>query len=216
MRETDYGDDPVAQALAYQRAGASWIHVVDMDRAFHTGRDNLEIVRRIAALSDVQVQIGGNIDSEAWLQDALQTGASRVVLGTSAAIDRRTLRSLVAIAGAENCAVAIDTRAGRPAVRRSDQTIDESVSDLVSRALECGVRAIVYRDLARDGLVQGADIEGASRLAELGIQVIVAGGVAGLDDVRAAARAGLAGVIVGRALYDNRFTLEEAIACSSS
>ena len=103
----------------------------------------------------------------------------------------------------------------RPALRQSDQTVDESVSDLVTRALDFGVEVIVYRDLARDGLVMGADIVGASRIADLGAEVIVAGGVAGLDDIREAARAGLAGVIVGRALYDERFTLEEAIACSS-
>ncbi len=215
VRETEYGDDPLGQAMAYVQAGASWIHVVDMDRAFHTGDDNIDWVRQIAAIQQVRIQVGGNVDTEAWAHDAVGSGASRVVLGTSAALDPAMFRSVVDIAGADKCALAIDTRNGRPALRQSDQTVDESVSDLVTRAVDFGVEVIVYRDLARDGLVMGADIEGASRIADLGAEVIVAGGVAGLDDIREAARAGLAGVIVGRALYDERFTLEEAIACSS-
>jgi phosphoribosylformimino-5-aminoimidazole carboxamide ribotide isomerase len=214
VRETVYSDHPLEQAESFLADGAEWIHVVDMDRAFQTGGDNLEWIGRIAALSGLKVQVGGNVDSKRWAQDALAAGASRVVLGTVAALDRSLLTELVRVVGPNRCALALDTRDGRPALRGSEEPLEETVSDVVRRTMDQGVSTIVYRDLTRDGLVMGADIVGAQQIASHGVRVIVAGGVAGLDDIREAHRRGLAGVVVGRALYDGRFTLGEAIECS--
>jgi len=110
--------------------------------------------------------------------------------------------------------VALDIRDGNLALRVSDVPVTLTTGTVVQRALDLGVRTIVYRDLARDGLLMGADISGAAVIASLDVDVILAGGVAGLDDIELAARRGMAGVIVGRALYEDRFTLREAIECS--
>ncbi|MFQ5703099.1 MAG: 1-(5-phosphoribosyl)-5-[(5-phosphoribosylamino)methylideneamino] imidazole-4-carboxamide isomerase [Gemmatimonadales bacterium] len=212
VRETEYSDSPVTQAQAFLRDGASWLHVVDMDRAFDTG-DNSALVKEIATLEGVRVQVGGDIANLEWAREAVKLGAQRIVLGTSAVVAPQLLERLVDEVGPERCALAIDTRDGRPALRRGG-SVHESVAELVNRAIARGVTTIVYRDLARDGMVSGADVVGARRVAEMGVDVIVAGGVSGIDDLRTAAAAGIAGAIVGRALYESRLTLREAIACS--
>lgn len=214
LRETVYGDDPLKQAESFVADGATWVHVVDMDKAFQTGADNLDWIRRIAAIPGLKVQVGGNVASEAWAAEALEAGAGRVVLGTAAVVDRPLLRRLVRLVGRARCAVALDVKDGRPALRGGNQQVEAPAPDLVSRAIDEGVSTIVYRDLARDGLVTGVDLDGAELIASQGAQVIVAGGVAGLQDIREASRRRLAGVIIGRALYEGRFTLREAIECS--
>lgn len=213
VHETVYGDDPQQQAESFMADGATWVHVVDMDRAFRTGSDNLHWIGGIAAIPGLNVQIGGNVDSESWAREALEAGASRVVLGTAAVLDPSLLESLVHVVGCNRCAVALDVRDGRPALRGRKEPVAESASELVSRAMDEGVATIVYRDLARDGLVMGADLAGAELIASHGADVIVAGGVAGLEDLREASRRNLAGVIVGRALYEGQFTVKEAIEC---
>ncbi len=213
LRETKYSDDPIAQARQFVSSGANWIHVVDMDRAFRSGGDNMEVVRQIASMDDVNIQLGGDIAEIGWARDAARSGADRVVLGTTAAVEPQLFASLVAEIGAVRCALAIDTRGGEPALRGGG-IVKESVADLVNRALSYGVKTIVYRNLSKDGLVSGADVAGARSIVGLGADVIVAGGVSGTGDLRQAAAAGLVGAIVGRALYEGRFTLQEAIECS--
>ncbi len=213
LRETRYSDDPIAQARQFVRDGVNWIHVVDMDRAFGSGGDNMEVVRQIASMDDVSIQVGGDISDIGWARDAARSGADRVVLGTSAAVEPQLFASLVAEIGAQKCALAIDTHGGEPALRKGGM-VKESVPDLVNRALDYGVKTIVYRNLLRDGLVSGADVAGAQRIVGLGADVIVAGGVSGTDDLCRAAAAGLVGAIVGRAIYEGRFTLQEALECS--
>jgi phosphoribosylformimino-5-aminoimidazole carboxamide ribotide isomerase len=214
FHETVYGDDPLAQALIFAQQGANWIHVVDMDRAFATGADNLDCVRRIAGVEHVKVQIGGSIDTLEMVRDAMHTGAARIVLGTAAALSPDLFARLISEVGASGCALAIDTRGGEVALRGKSDRIEQSVSDLVRLAVYSGVTTIVYRDLMRDGMTVGADVEAAKAIRSLGADVILAGGVASLEDVRNASRAGLAGVIIGRALYEGRFSLQDAIACS--
>lgn len=213
-RETVYGNDPVAQARQFVRDGADWVHVVDMDRAFRTGRDNRAVVQRIAALAGVKVQLGGNVDSVAGVRDAVALGASRIVLGMPAELSD-AFDDLLRAAGRTECALAVNTRAGRVAPWGTSQTPADTVDEIIEFALDRGVGTIVYRDVERDGMVHGADIDGAARAARTGATVIVAGGVAGLEDIRAARNMGLSGVIVGRALYEGRFTLQEALRCSS-
>jgi phosphoribosylformimino-5-aminoimidazole carboxamide ribotide isomerase len=213
--ETVYRDDPVAAAADLVRQGATWLHVVDMDRATGTGRENSDMVSRVAAIDGVEIQLGGNVDSALWVRESLEAGVSRIVLGTSVALEAALFEDLVHEAGAERCALAIDTRSGVAALRGSSELVGLTVEQLVDRAMSLDVMTVVFRDIVRDGTGQGADIDRAARVAELGASVIVAGGVAGLDDIRAAREAGLAGVIVGRALHEGRFTLWEAMLCSS-
>ena len=212
--ETVYADDPLAQAERFLAEGARWLHVVDMDRAFETGGDNSESIRSIAKLVGVSVQLGGLLRTREQVRRGLDAGAARVVAATAAVLDPALLDSLVEEAGPGRLAVAIDVRHGVPALRGSKVPVRETALELTRRAAGAGVETIVYRDLERDGALAGFDSSGAAALLVVLNDVIVSGGGSSLEDLRAARDAGLGGAIVGRALYDGRFTLREAIACS--
>ncbi|MDX2192376.1 MAG: 1-(5-phosphoribosyl)-5-[(5-phosphoribosylamino)methylideneamino] imidazole-4-carboxamide isomerase [Gemmatimonadales bacterium] len=215
-QQTVYASDPVVQAQRFAAEGAAWIHVVDLDRAFGEG-DNFEVLRRIAAsVGGVRVQAGGGFRSAAAISDALEAGIARIVLGTQAIVDPDFLDGAVRAVGAARLAVALDARDGVVQLRGWRESGGERVDSVARRALGFGVRTVIYTDIGRDGMLAGPDIDGAGRLAALGCDVIASGGVASLDDLRAIGAAGLAGAIVGRALYEGRFTLGEALACASS
>lgn len=213
LRETPYDDDPLARARAFRQEGAQWLHVVDLDRAFHSGADNDAVVKALCALDDLDVQLGGNITETTFVARAVEWGAQRVVLGTAAAVEPTLLGELVHAVGPERAAVALDVRGGRPALRGGSVPLSVSVNELLDRVQVAGVTTVVHRDLDRDGLLVGADLEGAAGCKRDGVAVIAAGGVDGLDAIVRARALGLAGIIVGRALYEGRFTLTEALAC---
>lgn len=209
--------DPLAQAGALVARGARWIHVVDMDRALGTGEQNDEWVRHICSLGEVQVQVGGNVNTARWAEEAMGAGASRVVLGMGVVADPVLLTDIVSSTGPGPgaVAVAVDVRDGRPALRGEAEPFALDLSDVIQRVREGGIEIVVHRDLERDGSLAGADLVGAAALSRLELEVIAAGGVASVAELTAARKLGLGGVIVGRALYEGRFTLEEAIACSA-
>ncbi len=208
--------DPLAVARQFARDGARWVHFVDLDRALGTG-DNRELARRFlagaAGAARLLVQVGGALGTEAVIDEMLGWGASRVVIGTAAAVDATLVARLLARHGADRLAVGIDARDGRLAARGSTTVIDLAPVELAQRVQALGARTVIYTDAARDGTLTGPDLVGARAIAALGLDVIVSGGVAWLDDLRRAADAGLAGAIVGRALHERRFTLAEALAC---
>jgi len=208
--------DPLAVARQFARDGARWVHFVDLDRALGTG-DNRELARRFLAAAAggarLLVQVGGALETEALIDEMLGWGASRVVIGTAAAVDAALVARLLARHGADRLAVGIDARDGRLAARGSTTVIDLAPVELARRVQALGARTVIYTDAARDGTLTGPDLVGARAIAALGLDVIVSGGVAWLDDLRRAADAGLAGAIVGRALHERRFTLAEALAC---
>ncbi|HEU5260899.1 MAG TPA: 1-(5-phosphoribosyl)-5-[(5-phosphoribosylamino)methylideneamino]imidazole-4-carboxamide isomerase [Gemmatimonadales bacterium] len=214
-RMTAYADDPVEVVGQFARAGARWVHLVDLDRAFGT-RDNRDVARRLLSTAQVKVQVGGGLRTEEAIDEMLAWGARRVVIGTKAATDPAIVERLLARHGAELLAVGIDAREGRVAVRGWTELFDVTALDLARRVQSQGARTVIYTDVARDGMLTGSDVAGARALAALGLDVIASGGVASLDDVRAIRDAGLAGAIVGRALYEGRFTLSEALACSAA
>lgn len=218
-RQTLYEDDPVAQAERFAADGARWIHVVDLDRAFGDG-DNTPVLARIIArlreLGGVRVQVGGGIRDLPRLETALAVGADRMVLGTAAVTDPAFVDAAVARAGGERLAVGLDARDGRVAVRGWTETRADRASDVARRVAGQGVRTVIYTDIGRDGMLDGPDVEGAVALQESGVDVIASGGVGELADVRRVAAAGLAGVVVGRALYERRFTLAEALGVLAS
>ena len=213
--------DPVALVHQYAKDGARWIHVVDLDRALGRG-ENRVLVRRILADATLPVQLGGGLVFEIEIAEALAWGARRVVIGGAAALDGASVARLIAQHGAERLAVGIDARDGRVAPRGSTSVLDVSPLELAQRVLTAGVRTIVYADAARDGTLAGTDVEGARGITALGggsgggLEVIVSGGIASLDDLRRARDAGLAGAIVGRALHEGHFTLREALACAAA
>ena len=209
---TVYAEDPAKQAEAFAAAGATHLHLVDLDGAVAGRAVNAEAVRRILERTSLSVQRGGGFRSLADIAGWLEAGVQRVALGTLAAREPATL--------AEACrrfpgriAVAIDTREGE--VRSAGWTQGEALSplDLARRAEDAGAAALIHTDIARDGMLMGANVEETAALARaVRLPVILSGGIAGLDDIRAAKAAGLAGAILGRALYEGRIDLKEALA----
>jgi phosphoribosylformimino-5-aminoimidazole carboxamide ribotide isomerase len=140
-------------------------------------------------------------------------GAARVVIGTKAATDPALVDTLLARHGADRLAVGIDARDGQVAVRGWTETFDLTALELAARVRKQGARTVIYTDVARDGMLTGPDVTGARAIADLGLEIVASGGVSTLDDLTAVRDAGLAGAIVGRALYEGRFTVREALAC---
>ncbi|HVD32788.1 MAG TPA: 1-(5-phosphoribosyl)-5-[(5-phosphoribosylamino)methylideneamino]imidazole-4-carboxamide isomerase [Gemmatimonadales bacterium] len=212
-RQTVYGDDPVAVAERFVEQGASWVHVVDLDRALGTG-DNLPAVARIARRvgSRVRLQLGGGFRTLDLVRAGLDLGVARVVIGTAAAVDPSFVASAVSATGSERLVVGIDTREGQVALRGWTETSTERAEELARRVVADGIGTVIYTDIGRDGMLGGPDLAGAAALLATGARVIVSGGVASAEDIRDARASGLAGVIVGRALYEGRLTLSEALA----
>ena len=209
--------DPLAALERYQRAGARWIHVVDLDRAYARG-DNGAVTRALLAAARIPVQIGGGVATEAGIDELLAWGAARVVVGPAAATDRDLVDRLLARHGTDRLALGLDAQGGRLAPRASGPHGGAAgapaiaVADLARRLHGQGARTVVYTDVTRDGTLAGPDLAGAGTLGN-DLDVIISGGIASLDDLRAARAAGLSGAIVGRALHEARFTLAEALAC---
>ena len=212
-RQTVYGDDPVAVAERFVEQGASWVHVVDLDRALGTG-DNLPAVARIARQvgSRVRLQLGGGFRTLDLVRAGLDLGVARVVIGTAAAVDPSFVASAVSATGSERLVVGIDTREGQVALRGWTETSTERAEELARRVVADGIGTVIYTDIGRDGMLGGPDLAGAAALLATGARVIVSGGVASAEDIRDARASGLAGVIVGRALYEGRLTLSAALA----
>ncbi|GLK77581.1 1-(5-phosphoribosyl)-5-[(5-phosphoribosylamino) methylideneamino] imidazole-4-carboxamide isomerase [Methylopila jiangsuensis] len=214
-RATVYGDDPGAQARAFAEAGFGWIHVVDLDGAFAGASVNAEAVDAILDQADVPVQLGGGIRDMAGVESWLGRGVSRVILGTAAVRDPDFVRA-AARAHPGQVAVGVDARGGRVAVEGWAEVSDMTVLDLSRRFEDAGVAAIIYTDIARDGLLKGLNLESTRELAEaVSIPVIASGGLADIGDVRRLLEpenASIAGAITGRALYDGRLDAKEALA----
>jgi len=199
--------DPRELLRAWHAAGAGWVHVADLDRAFATG-DNTPLVRSLLLAAPApRVQLGGGLVGDA-VRDALGWGARRVVVGAHGVAG---LGALVAAHGRDRIALALDLRNG--VVERPAGGAVGTPEEVLDVAAAAGVGSVVVRDLVRDGALAGAALEPARGMLGRGVDVIVAGGIASLDDLRAARDAGLAGAIVGRALLEGRFSLEEALAC---
>ncbi len=214
-RETAYDDDPVALAERFVWQGARWLHVVDLDRAFGEG-DNSGLISRIVTRvgSHVRIQLSGGFRTLPSVRAVLQLEIGRVVLGTAAITDPEMVPAVVAEAGALRVAVGLDARQGMVAIRGWAHTTDQRVDEVAGRVIAAGVRTIIYTDVSRDGMLNGPDIAGAVALQRLGAGVIASGGVSSLEDIKAIAVAGLAGAVVGRALYEGRFTVREAVECA--
>jgi phosphoribosylformimino-5-aminoimidazole carboxamide ribotide isomerase len=212
-RETVYGDDPLAVARSFAEAGAEWIHVVDLDAAFGDG-SNRALIRSIVASTSLHVQTGGGLRTEDDLAEVLEAGAARAVIGTAAIENPELVRRAVERWGVERIAVGLDARGRRPAARGWTEESGTDLFDLGGRMVEMGARTIIHTDIERDGMLQGPNVELSRALAEAsGAEVIVSGGVGSGADVRAAASAGrgIVGIIVGKAIYEGRVDLAEAV-----
>lgn len=224
LRQTVYDPDPAAAARRWIQSGAAWLHVVNLDGAFdiqsHDKEDApnqiaLRAIIKETRAANVKVQFGGGLRSLAAVESALALGVSRVLLGTAVVEDPALAAAAVQRFGSEAIGAALDAREGIIQTRGWQKSGGVNAADLAERLLRDGVRTVIYTDIARDGLAVGVNISACQVLTETNklLQVIASGGVHSLEDIRAARQAGLAGVIVGRALYQGDFTLEEALKC---
>ena len=212
---TVFNTDPGAQARAFAEAGCDWIHVVDLNGAFAGQPVNGAAVDAILAAVTVPVQLGGGIRDLATIEAWLTRGVQRVILGTVAVRDPELVkRACRAFPG--QVAVGIDARAGKVAVEGWAETSELTALELALRFEASGVAAIIYTDIDRDGALTGVNVEATAELARhLTTPVIASGGVSSLDDLvrlKQVAASGIAGVISGRALYDGRLDLRQAVA----
>lgn len=221
-RETVYGGDPVAMAKEFEAAGAPWVHVVDLDAA-RTGRpENRDEVAAIAAAVSVPVQTGGGVRDEFSAEALLDSGVRRVVIGT-AALEQPALVRRLAGRHPGRIVVGLDGRAGEAALRGWTEGSGVTILDAVARFEDAGVAAFVVTDISRDGMLTGPDVAGLAAVVErTTVDVVASGGVGSLDDLRTLAALDidgrrLAGAIVGKAIYEGVFAVEEAVAaCAPS
>ncbi|CAN5703225.1 1-(5-phosphoribosyl)-5-[(5-phosphoribosylamino)methylideneamino]imidazole-4-carboxamide isomerase [soil metagenome] len=207
----EYDADPIARAREWERQGAQAIHVVDLDGAEAGGPVQLALIRRIAGSVDVSLQVGGGIRGLEDLRAAREAGADRVVMGTAAVGDRELRLSAVEEAG-PSLVVAVDARDGVVATHGWRRSSGVPVLDLSKELAADGIASVLYTDVTRDGMNAGAALEGTAAVAKA-IPTIASGGVRGTDDVAALSRTpGVAGVVVGTALYEGRVTLTQLIA----
>jgi phosphoribosylformimino-5-aminoimidazole carboxamide ribotide isomerase len=213
-RATIFHRDPAEQARLFAAQGFQYLHIVDLDGAFVGRPMNAAAVERILAAVKIPVQLGGGIRDRATIDAWLGKGIARVIIGT-AAVRAPALVKEAAKAFPGRVAVGLDARDGKVAVEGWAKTSELSALDIARRFEDAGVAAIVYTDIARDGMLKGLNLDATIALAgSLSIPVVASGGFASLDDVRAllAPRAQkLAGAIVGRALYDGRLDAAEAL-----
>jgi phosphoribosylformimino-5-aminoimidazole carboxamide ribotide isomerase len=212
-RATVYGADPAAVARSFAAAGAGNLHVVDLDGAFAGDSRNRESVAAILAATAARVQVGGGIRDLAAIEGWLAAGVGRVVLGT-AALEQPDLVRAAARAFPGAVVVAVDARDGMVATRGWADVSTVPATELAARFADAGVAALLFTDVGRDGLLRGVNVEATAALAAaVPIPVLASGGVADLADIRALkAHPNIVGVVVGRALYEGRFTLEDALA----
>jgi phosphoribosylformimino-5-aminoimidazole carboxamide ribotide isomerase len=215
--ETVYDDDPVGVARAFALAGAEWIHVVDLDAAPTGEPANLAVIDAIPAAVPWRVQAGGGVRNEGAARALLLAGATRVVIGT-AAVERPELVEELAAANPGSVAVGLDARGRDVAVRGWTEGSGRDLHDVAAELADAGVDALIVTQISRDGTLEGPDIEGLSALLdETAIPLIASGGVGTLDHLRMLAAVRnqdrvLSGAIVGRAIYDGKFTVTEALA----
>ena len=235
-RETEYASDPLSVAHRWREAGATWLHVVNLDGALNEGgRENQAALERILT-AKLRVQFGGGLSDLASLHRALDLGVSRAVVGTAAVKNPALVNQALRAFGPEHIALGIDAREGQVRTDGWQEAAAMTALELAGRWAARGVRWVIFTDVSRDGMGSGLNLEMTTRLAQMPVpstsgstssphrsgqapaagpqrrlHVIASGGVAGLEDVRRAYQAGLSGVIIGRALYEGQVALEEAL-----
>ncbi len=211
-RQTTFSDDPVGIAEKWRSAGAEWLHVVNLDGAFNAQNDNLSVLKAIAALG-VSVQFGGGLRDITQIEQALQLGASRVVLGTVAVQQPHIIDEALTRFGAAAICIGLDARDGQITTHGWQQAADLTPVQFGQIMADKGARHALYTDVARDGGLGGVDVAGTSHIAtNTGLSVIASGGVRDMDDIHALKATGnVAGVIIGMALYTGKIDLATAI-----
>ena len=209
---TVYSDAPEKMALHWQEQGATFLHLVDLDGALAGRSVNEPVIRRIAQTVSIPIQIGGGIRSREAAERMLSLGIRRVIIGTKAVENPEFLKELVSEFGSEAIVAGIDARDGMAATQGWEQTSSVKALDLALLMKDYGIRHIVYTDISRDGTLTGPNVEATRELTEkTGLDVIASGGVSSMEDLRRLSEAKIRGVIIGKALYEKKICLSEAV-----
>lgn len=208
---------PAQAAQHWMDQGADWLHVVNLDGAFgEDSQPNLAELEKIieAAKPEASVQFGGGLRSIQSIRKVLSIGVKRVIIGTAAVEDPNLILDALTTFGSEQVVLGVDARDGFVQVAGWVKKTRVTPLELVSRFTPSGLRTIIYTNVSRDGMKTGVDIQGTKELADVtGLSVIASGGVGTLEDIQLVKESGLPGVIIGRALYEGKFTLLEALKC---
>ena len=212
QRETVFSEDPVRIAEEWQAAGAPRIHIVDLDGAKSGSPVNLGMVGRIAAQVTVPLQMGGGIRTLDTARKVVETGVERIVLGTAAVRDPKLVGEVCQTLGREAVVVGVDARDGRVAVQGWLENASITAKELMQEMAALGVGRFVYTDIARDGTLQGPNLQAIEALVkELAVPIVASGGIASMKDLERVAQIGVEGVIVGSALYRGTVDLRQAV-----
>lgn len=215
-RMTVYGDDPLAVAASFREAGAEWLHTVDLDAAKDGGQKNFDVIRRLARESGLKLEVGGGARDEASAKRYLDAGAARVIIG-SAAIEQPAFMEVLAKRYPGRVAAGVDARNGFVAIHGWRTVTDIVAFDFVKSLPERGVDTVIYTDISRDGMLQGPNVGAYERLRQIkGLKIVASGGVSGPEDISALARLSLYAAVIGKALYDGRITLEQAMKAAET
>ena len=216
---TVYSDDPVATALRWEREGGALLHLVDLDGAFAGEPRHTAVAAAIAAALSIPVEVGGGLRTDAHVEQLLDAGVRRVILGSRALSDPESVRRLAA-KHPGRIVVGIDARDGYVQVKGWVETTSTLATDLARRVADMGVAAVIYTDTATDGMLSGPNLTALAALCDAvpGLPVVASGGISGAESIRALASLGrpnLEGAIVGKALYEGAVSLPELVAAAS-
>ncbi len=210
---TNYGDNPVSQAMEWQTLGAEMIHLVDLDGAKEGRLMNGELIRKISEQIDAPIEVGGGIRNTQAVENYIQSGVSRVIIGTAAVNDPEWLNQMVQKYGDKIC-VSIDAKDGKIATEGWLKATDTDAIEYILKLEQMGVKTIVYTDISKDGMMKGPNFEMYEKISKLSkIDVIASGGVSTLADVKRLKEMNLYGAIIGKALYEGAIDLKEALSC---
>jgi len=215
-QQTTYGNDPLSQAKVFGDAGSTWLHLVDLDGARSGEMAHLQAIQSICSHTNLKVEVGGGVRSAKTIDQLLAAGVERVILGTAALKDWAWFESLMNdYAG--KLVLGLDARNGMLAVSGWEQTTETTAIEIAQRVTDWPLAAIVYTDIAMDGTMQGPNIPATREIAEsTKVPIVASGGVGTLDHLRAVRQLPVQGAIVGKALYEKAFTIDQAIAAVES
>ena len=217
LRQGNYDDmkvydlDPIEVANSYKEAGAEWMHIVDLDGA-KTGKTmNFGIITEIVKTTNINVEVGGGIRDAERIRNYLNAGAKRVILGT-AAIENPDFVKLMLKDYADSIAIGVDARDGYVAIHGWKQITSMKSEDFCSRLADDGCKYIIYTDISKDGLLQGTNLEAYSKLSKLKrVNITASGGISSIDELKTLKSYKIYGAIIGKALYENKINLKEAL-----
>ena len=212
---TEFSPDPVDLARRFAAAGATWLHVVDLDGAKAGGWQNLQVIERITAEVSVPVQAGGGARTPSLVKAALDCGVARVIVGSAAAGSALELREFISRFGAQ-LVFSLDTRNGKVLTDGWLTASEIDLTTLARRLVDAGATRLIHTETSRDGTLRGADLGGLSTLRSLGVPVLVAGGVATYRDLERIRDAGAEGAIVGRAFLDGTIDFHHALTIAAA